>query len=136
MGRRRRGGDEKELAGVRQGQVLLGLGLHRGGGAKVDPAPVAEDLLVVPDPADGDGVVNRIERRNDSAEAAEGGPAVDAVAAGNGLGDQLADLFEVVGKKNIFGLEVGQDEGVGGGNGLLEGWDVAEIERERGSVRS
>jgi len=124
--RARRRADEKELAGVGQGQAV-----RRGRDgrmlAKVDAAAVAHDGLAVPHAAHSDGGVLVEKRNDDAAEGFERRPGVDR----GYLLDEVADLLEVVGAEDVEVLEVGEDERVGGGRRLLERGEGREVERER-----
>lgn len=81
--------------------AALRLGLNRRRGAEVYPAPISENLLVVPDLAGGDGVLYCVERDDDAAEAAKRGPAVKTVAAWCRLGNEVPDLLEVICEEDV-----------------------------------
>lgn len=106
VGRARGRADEEELAGVGQGQVLVGGGYVDGGGlAKVDAAALAEDGLTVPDGADGDGGLLVEEGDDDAAERLEWRPGED----GCRLADEIADGLEVVGGEDVERVDVCKD---------------------------
>lgn len=126
-GRRRR--DEEELVALRQVQVAVG-GVEVGVLAEVDADAAAEDGLAVEDLADGDGVVDAVEGDDDAAEGLERGEGVD----GGVLVDGAGDVLEYGGGEDIEGLEVGDQEGVGGRRGVREGREVGEVERHAGGV--
>lgn len=107
VGRAGRGGDEEELAGVGEGEVLVPL-VDGGGLSKVDAALLAHDGLAVPDLADGDGGLLVVEGDDDAAERLERGEGVD----GGRLGDEVADDVEVLGEEDGRVGEVGEEEGV------------------------
>ena len=118
--------DEEELSGVGEGQVAVPR-VYGGRLAEVDTASVAHDGLAVPDGADVDGGLLVEEGDDYTAKGLEWGPRV----YGCRLGDQVADGLQVVWTEDVGGLEVGDEEGVGGRCGLYEGRKIREIETER-----
>lgn len=121
-GRRR---DEEELAGVRQGEAVVG-GVDGRVLAEVDAGAVAHDALAVPGLADADGGLLVRERDDDAPERLEGRP---RVRGGRGV-DERADRLEVVRAEDVRVLEVGDEEGVGGRRRLRQGREGGKVEGE------
>lgn len=128
VGRARGRADEEELAGIGQGQMLVGGGYVDGGWlAKVDAAALAEDGLTVPDGADGNSGLLVEKGDDDAAKRLEWRPGED----GCRLADEVADGLEVFGGEDVERVDVCKDERVGRRRGLAERRKVGEIEAER-----
>lgn len=126
VGRAWRRGDEEELSGVGEGEVV-GLGLvYRGRLAKVDLDALAHDGLAVPDLADGESGLDGVEGDDDAAEGLERGEGVD----GDGVFNEAADDLDVLGEEDVKVVEVGEEEGVGRRGGVDERRQVGEVEGE------
>ena len=122
-GRRGGRGDEEQLVGLGEGQVLVA-GVERGIEAEVDAHAAAHDGLAVDFLADLDGGGDVEEGDDDALEGFEGCPGVHGAVAVDGL----ADLDEVGGLEDVGLDEVCDYESVGRRRGLYQWWEVGQVD--------
>ena len=102
-----RRGNEKELPGVRQGEMLI----TRADGCvltEVDANSLAKNSLAIPDGANANSGLLVKEGHDDATERFQRGEGVDE----GGGGDEVADLSEVVWGEDVDVVEIGKEKSV------------------------